>query len=158
MSGAVKSGHGVLASNRRASHEYALIETFEAGLELTGPEVKSARAGHVALADGYVRVEGGEAWLFSVHITPYEQGNRANPEPDRKRKLLLHRKEIDYLQIKVKQGGFALIPLKLFTQRNKIKLEFALGKGKKLWDKRADIAKRDVERDTDREIAKFERG
>ena len=127
-----------------------MLETFEAGIELLGTEVKALRAGRTQLRDGYVRIEGGEAWLLQVHISPYEQGNRTNHEPDRRRRLLLHRREIEYLNGKVMQQGLTLMPLRLYLKGNRIKLEFGLGRGKKLWDKRHAIAERDARREAER--------
>lgn len=143
----------MLARNRQASHEFALLEHFEAGIALTGTEVKAIRGGRTQLKEGYVRIEGGEAWLLQVTVSEYEQGNRANHEPQRRRKLLLHRRELDYLAVQTHQGGLTLVPLRLYTKDNHIKLEFALARGKKLWDKRQDIATRDARRDADRAMA-----
>ena len=145
---------GTLARNRRASHEYAILETFEAGVELIGPEVKSLRAGRTQLREGYVRVENGEAWLIQVHISPYAEGNRANQDPIRPRRLLLHRREIEYLDGKVRQQGLTLVPLRMYTKGNRIKLLVGLARGKKLWDKRHDIAERDSKREADRVAAR----
>lgn len=141
---------GTLARNRQATHEYSLVETFEAGIELTGTEVKALRAGRTQLREGYVRIENGEAWLLQVHVSHYEQGNVHNHDPDRRRRLLLHRREIEYLDGKVRTTGLTLIPLRLYTKGNRIKLEFALARGKKLWDKRHDIAARDARREAAR--------
>ena len=149
-----KQDDPILARNRQASHEYSLLETFEAGVELLGTEVKALRAGRAHLREGYVRIEEGEAWLLQVTISEYEQGNRANHEPQRRRRLLLHRREIEYLDAKVRQGGLTLVPLRLYTKGNKIKLEFALARGKKLWDKRQDIATREAQRDADRAVSR----
>jgi SsrA-binding protein len=140
----------VLARNRHAAHEYFLLETFEAGIELHGTEVKALRGGRTQLRDGYVRIEGGEAWLLGVHINPYEHGNRANVEPARRRRLLLHRREIDYLNGKVTQQGLTLVPLRLYVKHNRIKLEFGLARGKKLWDKRQALAESDARREAER--------
>ena len=140
----------VLARNRAATHEYAILETFEAGIELTGTEVKALRAGRTQLREGYVRVESGEAWLLQVHISEYEQGNRSNHDPLRRRRLLLHRREIEYLQGKVMQQGLTLVPLRIYLKGNRIKLAIGLARGKKLWDKRQAIAERDARRDAER--------
>lgn len=148
---------GVLARNRHASHEYEILETFEAGLELHGSEVKSLRAGRAQLREGYVRVERGEAWLINVHVGEYEQANRMAHEADRRRRLLLHRREIDYLDAKVHQQGLTMVPLRLYTKNNRIKLLFGLCRGKRTWDKRQAIAARDVQRETDRVIARARR-
>ena len=146
-----------LARNRQASHEYTILETFEAGIELTGTEVKALRDGRTQLREGYVRVENGEAWLLGVNIAEYAHGNMRNHEPQRRRRLLLHKREIEYLGAKVAQQGLTLIPLRLYLKGNRIKLEFALGKGKKLWDKRQAIAERDARRDAERITARAQR-
>ncbi len=152
-----KTADPTLARNRQARHEYAILETFEAGIELTGTEVKALRDGRTQLREGYVRVENGEAWLLAVNIAEYAQGHRRNHEPQRRRRLLLHRREIDYLGSKVAQQGLTLVPLRLYLKGNRIKLEFALGRGKKLWDKRQDIAERDARRDAERVTARAQR-
>jgi SsrA-binding protein len=144
---------GTLARNRQATHEYAILETFEAGVELTGTEVKSLRAGRTQLKEGYVRVENGEAWLLQVHISPYAEGNRANQDPLRRRRLLLHRREIDYLDGKVRQQGLTLVPLRMYVKGNRIKLAIGLARGKKLWDKRQAMAERDSRREAERVAA-----
>jgi SsrA-binding protein len=148
----------VLARNRQATHEYSILETFEAGVELLGTEVKALRAGRAHLREGYVRIEDGQAWLLQVHISPYEQGNRANHPPERRRRLLLHRREIDYLHGKVTQQGLTLVPLRLYLRGNRVKLEFGLGRGKKLWDKRHDLAEREARREAERITARAMRG
>ena len=147
----------VLARNRKATHEYSILETFEAGIELQGTEVKALRAGRTQLREGYVRIEGGQAWLLQVHISPYEQGNRSNHEPERRRRLLMHRREIDYLDGRVRQQGLTLIPLRLYLRGNRIKLEIGVARGKKLWDKRHGIAARDARRDVERITARVAR-
>jgi SsrA-binding protein len=145
---------GTLARNRQASHEYSILETFEAGVELTGTEVKSLRAGRTQLREGYVRVENGEAWLLQVHISPYTEGNRANHDPLRRRRLLLHRREIEYLDGKVRQQGLTLVPLRMYVRGNRIKLLVGLCRGKKLWDKREAMAERDSRREAERVAAR----
>ena len=130
----------IIAENRKARHDYHIHETYEAGLVLTGTEVKSLRAGKVNLKDSYAGVENAEIYLYNMHISPYEQGNRFNHEPLRKRKLLLHRYEINKLIGKVKEKGFTLVPLKLYFVRGRAKAEIALVSGKKLYDKCHDIA------------------
>lgn len=140
----------VLARNKPARHEYEILETFEAGVELHGTEVKALRGGRTQLRDGYVRIENGEAWLLAVHISPYAQGNVHNHEPERRRRLLLHRREIEYLEGKVRQQGLTLVPLRLYLKRNRIKLEIGIGRGKKLWDKRRALAERDARREAER--------
>ncbi len=127
----------VLAANRQAGHNYFLLERFEAGLVLTGTEVKAARSGNVQLKDSYGDIRGGEAWLVNVHISPYSHGNRQNHDPVRNRKLLLHRKEIDKLLGKTREKGLTLIPTKVYLKNGKIKCELALARVKKLHDKRA---------------------
>ncbi len=145
---------GTLARNRQASHEYAILETFEAGVELIGPEVKSLRAGRTQLREGYVRVENGEAWLIQVHISPYAEANRANLDPTRPRRLLLHRREIEYLDGKVRQQGLTLVPLRMYVKGNRIKLLVGLARGKRLWDKRQAMAERDSKREAERVAAR----
>ena len=152
---AKRDNDSTLARNKRATHEFSIVETFEAGIALVGTEVKSLRAGKVQLRDGYVRIERGEAWLMQVHISGYEQGNRAtNPEPERRRKLLLHRREIEYLDSKVRLQGLTLIPLSMYIVRNHVKLQIGLARGKKLWDKRQDVAQRDARREMEREASR----
>ncbi|MEO8251332.1 MAG: SsrA-binding protein SmpB [Chloroflexota bacterium] len=136
-----------VAVNRRARHEYALEETLEAGIVLTGTEIKSIRAGRVNLAEAYARIERGEAWLIGAHIAPYEQGNRNNHEPTRTRKLLLHRDQIAELIGRTQAKGFTLVPLKLYIRNGMAKLELGVGRGKKMHDKRRAIAERDMRRD-----------
>lgn len=141
----------VLAKNRTARHEYFIDETFEAGIVLTGSEVKSLRERSAQIMDAFVLVRGGEAWLHGMHIQPYSHTGAWGQDPDRKRKLLLHRRQIDYLAGKLKVKGVALVPLELyFDEHNRVKLRIGLARGKKFYDKRADMAKRD----SDREIAR----
>ena len=148
-----------IAVNRKARHDYSIEETFEAGLVLTGTEIKSVRAGHVNLQQAYARVERGEAWLVGANISPWEGGNRSNHEPRRDRKLLLHRSEIDELLGRVGAKGLTIVPLRLYiNDRGKAKLELGLARGKQLHDRRRDIAERDARRDMDRELANLRRG
>jgi SsrA-binding protein len=140
-----------IAVNRRARHDYAIEETLEAGLVLTGTEIKSIRAGRVNLAEAYARVEHGEAWLIGAHIAPYEQGNRNNHEPLRTRKLLLHRDQIAELIGRVTSKGFTLVPLRLYIKDGRAKLEIGVARGKKTHDKRRTIAERDARRELERE-------
>jgi len=148
-----------IALNRKARHEYTISETFEAGLVLTGTEIKSVRAGKVNLSDAYARVEKGEAWLFGAHIAPFEQGNRYNHEPRRDRKLLLHRTEIDQLIGRAAAKGLTVVPLRLYiSDRGRAKIELGLAKGKQLHDRRRDIAERQSRRDMERELADAARG
>lgn len=143
-----------MATNRRARHDYDILETFECGIALEGSEVKSLRAGRVALQDSYARVEGGEAWLLGVHIPPYEYASGFGAhDPDRRRKLLLHREQIDELAGKTQQQSLTLIPLSVYFRDGKAKVEIALAKGRRLWDKRHAIASRDAERDAARDAA-----
>lgn len=140
-------GRKIIATNRKARYEYHILETFEAGLVLQGTEVKSLRQGRASLIDSYASVEGMEAWVFEMHIPPYEMGNRANHEPKRPRKLLLHKSEIRKLLGKTTEKGLTLIPLSLYFSRGRAKLELALCKGKKAYDKRESIKERDQKRD-----------
>ena len=143
-----------IALNRRARHEYSIEDSLEAGIVLSGTEIKSIRAGKVNLADAYARIEKDEAWLVGAHIAPWEGGNRLNHEPKRDRKLLLHRNQIDQLLGKTKAKGLTLIPLKIYiTARGRAKLELGLGKGKQLYDRRREIQARDVRREVERELA-----
>ncbi len=148
-----------MAVNRRARHEFTIDETFEAGIVLTGTEIKSVRNGKVNLADAYARIERDEAWLIGAHIAPFEGGNRNNHEPKRQRKLLLHRSEIDELLGRTKAKGQTIVPLRLYlTSRGRAKLELGLARGKQLHDRRRDIADRDARRDVARELADAQRG
>jgi len=140
-------GERNVAVNRRAYHDYFVDEKYEAGVMLTGTEVKSVRNGRANLRDGYVRIDNGEAWLENVHISPYAQGNVMNQEPVRPRKLLLHRKEISSLIGKVKQKGYTLVPLRVYFSRNHAKVEIGLARGKRQYDKREAIAERDAKRE-----------
>jgi SsrA-binding protein len=153
-----KAADPTLARHRQAGHEYHILETHEAGIELHGTEVKALRAGRATLREGYIRVEKGEIWLYSVNIPPYEQGSHNNHDPTRRRRLLLHKREILHLEGFVQQQGLTMIPLRLYTSGNKIKLEFGVVRGKKLWDKREDIAARDAKREADRVQARAIRG
>jgi SsrA-binding protein len=148
-----------IALNRRARHEFSIEDTFEAGIVLTGTEIKSIRAGKVNLADAYARIERDEAWLIGAHIAPFEQANRYNHEPKRTRKLLLHRDEIDELFGKTKSKGLTIVPLRLYlTGKGRAKLELGLARGKQLHDRRRDIADRESRRDIAREMADAQRG
>jgi len=151
------SGDATIAVNRRARHEYFIDETFEAGLVLTGTEIKSVRAHKVNLADAYARVENGEAWLIGAHIAPWETGDRNNHEPKRSRKLLLHRGEIDEIVGRAKQKGQTIVPLRLYLSRGRAKVELGIARGKQLHDKRRDIAERDAKREVARELAEARR-
>jgi SsrA-binding protein len=149
---AAEQGKKIIASNRRARHEYAIEDTVEAGLVLTGTEVKSLRAGRATLTDGFGQISGSEAWLHGVHIPQYTQGTWTNHEPRRTRKLLLHRKEIDRLASSINERGLTLVPLSLYFKDGKAKIELGLGRGKRTYDKRHDLAKRDAAREVDREL------
>lgn len=142
----------VVATNRKARFEYFLLEHFEAGLALQGSEIKSIRAGQVSLAEAYVRVEEGQAWLIDAHIAPYAQANRFNHDPRRPRRLLLHKKEIRELFEAVRQKGVTIVPTRIYLKQGRAKLEIAIAKGKKLHDKRQEIAKRDAEREIERAL------
>ena len=139
-------GIKIVANNRRARHEYEILETWEAGLVLQGTEVKALREGHVNLGDAYGEIRDGEGWVVKMHIGPYEQGNRENHEPFRRRKLLLHRREIRKMLPKLEEKGLTLVPLRLYFREGRAKLELGLGRGKKLHDKRDAKAKQDVQR------------
>jgi SsrA-binding protein len=139
-----------VAVNRRAYHDYFIDEKLEAGIMLTGPEVKSMRNGRTNLRDGFVRIDGNEAWLENVHISPYAEANLMNQEPMRARKLLLHRKEISSLIGKVRQKGYTLIPLRVYFSRNHAKVEVGLARGKRQYDKREAMAERDAKREIER--------
>ncbi|MDP9269469.1 MAG: SsrA-binding protein SmpB [Chloroflexota bacterium] len=141
-----------IVQNRRARHEYAVEETLEAGIVLTGTEIKSIRAGRVNLVDAYARIEHGEAWLIGAHIAPYEQGNRYNHEPRRTRKLLLHKDQIAELTGLTQAKGQTLVPLRLYIRDGRAKLELAIARGKKTHDKRRAIAERDQRRELEREL------
>ena len=144
------AGTKVLATNRKARHEYFIEETYECGIELKGTEVKSIRNGRLNLTDGYASVDNSEVFLKQVHISPYEQGNRFNVDPLRTRKLLLHKYEIRKLIGATTIKGYSLIPLSVYLKNGKVKVELALAKGKKLYDKRQDIAKKDDQRSEER--------
>jgi len=142
----------VVATNRKAKFEYFLIETFEAGISLQGSEIKSIRAGQISLKEAYVQTDGEEAWLMSAHIAPYEQANRFNHDPVRPRRLLLHKREIRQLWDDVRQKGMTIIPTRVYLKSGRAKVEIALARGKKAYDKREAIAKRDRARDSAREM------
>lgn len=145
-----KTGIKMIASNRKAYHEYFVLEKLEAGISLAGTEVKSIRAGRVNLKDAFCQIKSGELFVYCMHVSPYEQGNIFNKDPMRDRKLLVHKKEIRKLHAAVQQDGFALIPLSLYFKDAKVKVEVGICKGKKLYDKRASTAERDTKREMDR--------
>jgi SsrA-binding protein len=145
-------GEKTIAENRRARHDYQLLERLEAGLVLTGTEVKSLRDGRVTLAHAFADIRDGEAWLHGVEIAIYDHGNRANHEPTRPRKLLLHRREIDSLYGKVREKGLTIVPTRLYFKDGRAKIELAVARGKEQRDKRHDVAERDARRQMEREI------
>lgn len=149
---AAEQGKKIIASNRRARHEYTIEDTVEAGLVLTGTEVKSLRAGRATLTDGFGQITDSEAWLHGVHIPEYTQGTWTNHEPRRTRKLLLHRREIDRLASSIRERGLTLVPLSLYFRDGKVKIELGLARGKRTYDKRQDLAKRDAAREVEREL------
>lgn len=145
-----------IATNRKALHDYFIEDSYEAGIALTGTEIKSVRAGRVSLRDGFVQIRKGEAWLINVHISPYDFGNRENHEPRRERKLLLHRQEIRKLQGKVAERGWTVVPLSMYLKHGRAKIEIALVRGKRLYDKRDAVAERDADRDLRRAVKEWE--
>lgn len=147
-----KGSGKVLAQNRKASHDFFIEETYEAGLVLKGTEIKSIRNGRVNMKDSFARVERGEVFLHNMHISPYEQGNQFNHEPTRTRKLLLHRKEINKLIGETQQAGYSLVPLKMYLKNGVAKILIGLGKGKKKYDKRDDLKQKQAKRDIERAI------
>jgi SsrA-binding protein len=149
---AADQGKKIIASNRRARHDYTIEDTVEAGLVLTGTEVKSLRAGRATLTEGFGQISNNEAWLHGVHIPEYTQGTWTNHEPRRTRKLLLHRREIDRLASSIHERGLTLVPLSLYFSGGKVKIELALARGKRAYDKRQDLAKRDAAREIEREL------
>jgi SsrA-binding protein len=150
-------GEKLISDNRRARHDYHLTDRYEAGVVLTGTEVKSLREGRVTLQQAYADVREREAWLVGVHIDEYAQGNRANHDPDRPRKLLLHQREIEKLYAQVREKGFTVVPTRLYFKDGRVKVEIALARGKDLYDKRRTIADRDARRQIDRELKAIRR-
>ena len=142
----------VVATNRKAKFEFFLLEEFEAGLSLQGSEIKSIRAGQISLAEAYIKVDGKNAWLVQAHVAPYKQANRNNHDPNRPRRLLLHKKEIKKLWDAIRQKGVTIIPTRIYLKGGRAKIEIAIARGKKLYDKRAAIAKRETDRDIERQI------
>ncbi len=153
-----KVSDNMITDNRKARHDFHIHETFEAGIVLTGTEVKSIRQGKVNLKDSFCRVENGELFLYQMHISPYEQGNRFNQDPLRTRKLLMHKREIHRLFGQVREKGFSLVPLNLHFSRGRIKVTVGLVTGKKIYDKRQDMAERDAKRDISRRLKEQHRG
>jgi SsrA-binding protein len=153
-----QGGRKIIAQNRKARHDYAVLDTFEAGVMLTGTEVKSLRAGRASLVDAFATIDDGEVFLRNVHIPEYEQGSWTNHEPRRVRKLLLHRAEIERLIGKTKESGLTLVPLSLYFTQGKVKVELALARGKRSYDKRQDLARRDATREMQRALGRRGKG
>lgn len=156
--GDVKGGKKVVATNRKARHNYSVLEVFEAGVVLTGTEVKSLREGQVSMADAFATVDDGEIWLRNLHIAEYHHGTWTNHTPRRNRKLLLHRRQIDMLMGKIRDGNLTLVPLSMYFTDGRVKVELALARGKQAHDKRQDIARRDAQRDVIRELGRRTKG
>jgi SsrA-binding protein len=152
------TGRKIIASNRKARHDYSILETVEAGVMLTGTEVKSLRLGRASLVDGFASIDNGEVFLHGVHIPEYDQGSWTNHEPRRVRKLLLHRDEIDRLLGKTREGGLTLVPLAIYFSSGKVKVELALARGKRAYDKRQDLARRDADREISRAMGRRSKG
>jgi SsrA-binding protein len=153
-----RSGRKLIAQNRKARHDYTVLDTYEAGVMLTGTEVKSLRQGRASLVDGFATIDDGEVFLRNVHIPEYEQGSWTNHEPRRVRKLLLHRAEIERLIGKTKESGLTLVPLSLYFSQGKVKVELALARGKRSYDKRQDLARRDADREMQRALGRRGKG
>ena len=140
----------LIANNKKAYHDYFIEQKYEAGIELVGTEVKSLRGGKCSIKESFIRIEGGQVYVYGMHISPYEKGNIFNKDPLRVRKLLLHRYEINKIMGKISEKGYTLVPLQVYLKGSLVKIEIALAKGKKLYDKRQDIAKKDIQRDNER--------
>ena len=153
-----QTGRKIIAQNRKARHDYSVLDTYEAGVMLTGTEVKSLRLGRASLVDGFATIDDGEVFLRNVHIPEYEQGSWTNHEPRRVRKLLLHKDEIDRLIGKTKESGLTLVPLSLYFTDGKVKVELALARGKRSYDKRQDLARRDADREVARALGRRTKG
>ena len=149
---AKKSGMKLIANNKKAYHDYFILETYEAGIALHGTEVKSLRMGKCSIKEAFIRVENEEVYVYGMHISPYEKGNIFNKDPLRVKRLLLHRYEINKLESKIAEKGYTLVPLKVYFKGSLVKVEIGLAKGKKLYDKRQDIAKKDQRREAEREF------
>jgi len=147
----------VVATNRKAHHDYFLLDTYEAGIVLMGSEIKSIRAGQISIKEAYVRVDGEEAWLVDAHIAPYNQASHYNHEPRRPRKLLLHKKEIRRLYDEVRRKGVTIIPVRVYLKGGRAKVEIAIARGKRKYDKRQEIARRDAQREIERQITSRDR-
>lgn len=148
----------IIATNRKARHDYHIDDTFEAGMALTGTEIKSIRAGRVSLRDSFAVVKEGELWLMNAHIAPYDPGTYANHEPRRPRKLLMHRREINRITGQLQEKGFTLVPLRLYLKNNLAKVELGLARGKKQYDKRAALRQKETRREIDRAVARHWKG
>jgi SsrA-binding protein len=155
---AKEQGQKIVAQNRKARHDYAVEDTYEAGMVLTGTEVKSLRAGRASLVDGFAEVENGEVWLLGVHIPEYTQGTWTNHEPRRRRKLLMHRAEIAKIETRVAERGLTIVPLSLYFKDGRAKVEIALARGKKNYDKRHSIAAKEARRETERAVGRRIKG
>jgi SsrA-binding protein len=153
-----QTGRKIIAQNRKARHDYAVVDVYEAGVMLTGTEVKSLRLGRASLVDGFATIDDGEVFLRNVHIPEYEQGSWTNHEPRRVRKLLLHKEEIQRLIGKTKEGGLTLVPLSIYFSAGKVKVELALARGKRSYDKRQDLARRDADREVARALGRRTKG
>ena len=147
-----KETQKLIANNKKAYHDYFIDETYEAGIALHGTEVKSMRMGKCSVKESFIRIEGGEVFVYGMHISPYEKGNIFNKDPMRVKKLLMHRYEINKLEGKIKEKGYTLVPLQVYFKEGKVKVEIGLARGKKLYDKRETIAKKDARRETEREF------
>lgn len=150
-----KTQDNTMATNRKARHDYEIIETLEAGIALKGTEIKSIRQGRLNLKDGYVQIRNGEAWLQNVHISPYEQGNQFNHDPMRRRKLLMHKRQIAKWDQESRQGGFTIVPLKVYIVRGKAKVQIGLARGKNLYDKRHSLKEKQIKRDIQRTMKEY---
>ncbi len=149
---AKKEAQKLIANNKKAYHDYFIDETYEAGIALHGTEVKSMRMGKCSVKESFIRIEGGEVFVYGMHVSPYEKGNIFNKDPMRVKKLLMHRYEINKLEGKIKEKGYTLVPLQVYFKEGKVKVEIGLARGKKLYDKRETIAKKDARRETEREF------
>ncbi|MBQ7776085.1 MAG: SsrA-binding protein SmpB [Lachnospiraceae bacterium] len=147
-----KETQKLIANNKKAYHDYFIDETYEAGIELHGTEVKSMRMGKCSIKESFIRIENGEVFVYGMHVSPYEKGNIFNKDPLRVKKLLLHKYEINKLAGKVAEKGYTLVPLQVYFKEGKVKVEIGLARGKKLYDKRADIAKKDMKREAEKEF------
>ena len=149
---AKQKGTTLIATNKKAYHDYFIEEEYEAGIALHGTEVKSLRQGHCSVKESFIRIDNNEVMIYGMHVSPYEKGNIFNRDPLRPKKLLLHRYEINKLQGKIKEKGYTLVPLKVYLKDSLVKVEIGLARGKKLYDKRADIAKKDMRREAERDF------